>query len=176
MNETNECKLASIALSLRWWRTRHRRARLRIRLENEIPMPKVWLITGSSRGLGRALAEAVLTAGDKLVATARNPEQLADLVERFGDQVRAVALNVTNEPAAAHAVAVATEAFGRLDVLANNAGYGDISPIEDTSLDEFRAQIETNLFGVINVTKAALPLMRSNGPVISSSFPRLVAE
>ena len=123
-------------------------------------MPKVWLITGSSRGLGRALAEAVLTAGDKLVATARNPEQLADLVERFGDRVRAVALDVTNEPAAAHAVAVATEAFGRLDVLANNAGYGDINPIEDTSLDEFRAQIETNLFGVINVTKAALPLMR----------------
>ena len=126
-------------------------------------MPKVWLITGSSRGLGRALAEAVLTAGDKLVATARNPEQLAGLVERFGDQVRAVALDVTNEPAAAHAVAVATEAFGRLDVLANNAGYGDISPIEDTSLDEFRAQIETNLFGVINVTKAALPLMREQG-------------
>jgi NAD(P)-dependent dehydrogenase (short-subunit alcohol dehydrogenase family) len=126
-------------------------------------MPKVWLITGSSRGLGRALAEAVLTAGDKLVATARNPEQLADLVERFGDRVRAVALDVTNDQAAAHAVAVATEAFGRLDVLANNAGYGDIAPLEDTSLDEFRAQIETNLFGVINVTKAALPIMREQG-------------
>jgi NAD(P)-dependent dehydrogenase (short-subunit alcohol dehydrogenase family) len=81
-------------------------------------MPKVWLITGSSRGLGRALAEAVLTAGDKLVASARNPEHLADLVERFGDQVRAVALDVTNDQAATLAVAVATEAFGRLDVLA----------------------------------------------------------
>jgi NAD(P)-dependent dehydrogenase (short-subunit alcohol dehydrogenase family) len=126
-------------------------------------MSKVWLITGSSRGLGRALAEAVLAAEHKLVATARNPAQLADLVERYGDQVRAVALDVTNEQAAAHAVAVATEAFGRLDVLVNNAGYGDISPIEDTSLDEFRAQIETNLFGVINVTKAALPLMREQG-------------
>ena len=137
---------------------------------------QIWLITGSSRGLGRALAEAVLTAGDKLVATARNPEQLADLVERYGDQVRAVALDVTNEQAAAHAVAVTREAFGRLDVLVNNAGYGDISPIEDTSLDEFRAQIETNLFGVINVTKAALPLCGSKGPVISSSSPRLVAE
>jgi NAD(P)-dependent dehydrogenase (short-subunit alcohol dehydrogenase family) len=124
---------------------------------------QIWLITGSSRGLGRALAEAVLTAGDKLVATARKPEQLADLVERFGDQVRAVALDVTNEQAAAHAVAVTRETFGRLDVLVNNAGYGDISPIEDTSLDEFRAQIETNLFGVINVTKAALPLMREQG-------------
>jgi NADP-dependent 3-hydroxy acid dehydrogenase YdfG len=70
---------------------------------------KIWLITGSSRGLGRALAEAVLTVGDKLVATARKPEQLADLVERFGDQVRAVALDVTHEQAAAHAGAVARE-------------------------------------------------------------------
>ena len=129
----------------------------------EILMSKVWLITGSSRGLGRALAEAVLAAGHKLVATARNPAQVEDLVERYGDQVRAVSLDVTNEQAAAHAVAAATEAFGRLDVLVNNAGYGDISPIEDTSLDEFRAQIETNLFGVINVTKAALPLMRKQG-------------
>jgi NAD(P)-dependent dehydrogenase (short-subunit alcohol dehydrogenase family) len=135
--------------------------RLTSNLEKEVLMPKVWLITGSSRGLGRALAEAVLAAGDKLVATARNPEQLADLVERYGDQVRTVALDVTNEQAASHAVA--TRAFGRLDVLANNAGYGDVSPIEDTSLDEFRAQIETNLFGVINVTKAALPLMREQG-------------
>lgn len=126
-------------------------------------MSKVWLITGTSRGLGRALAEAVLAAGHKLVATARNPAQLADLVERYCGQVCAVALDVTNEQAAAHAVAFAIEAFGRLDVLVNNAGYGDISPIEDTSLDEFRSQIETNLFGVINVTKAALPLMRAQG-------------
>src|SRR5258708_33159436 len=126
-------------------------------------MSRLWLITGSSRGLGRALAEAVLAAGDKLVATARNPAQLADLVERYGDRVRAVALDVTNPQAAADAVAVAKEAFGRLDVLVNNAGYGDVSSIEDTSLEEFRAQIETNLFGVINVTKAALPLMREQG-------------
>src|ERR1700737_4215174 len=132
-------------------------------LEKDVPMSKVWLITGSSRGLGRALAEAVLAAGHKLVATARHPAQLAPLVERYGDQVRTVALDVRNEQAAAHAVAVATEAFGRRAVLANKAGHGDISPIEDTSLDEFRAQIETNLFGVINVTKAALPLMREQG-------------
>jgi NAD(P)-dependent dehydrogenase (short-subunit alcohol dehydrogenase family) len=123
-------------------------------------MPKVWLITGSARGLGRALAEAVLAAGQNLVATARNPAQLADLAQRYGDRVRAVALDVTNEQAAADAVAVARKAFGRLDVLANNAGYGNVSPIEDTNLEEFRAQIETNLFGVINVTKAALPWMR----------------
>jgi NAD(P)-dependent dehydrogenase (short-subunit alcohol dehydrogenase family) len=126
-------------------------------------MSKVWLITGSSRGLGRALAEAVLAAGHELVATARNPAQLAALSERFGEQVRSIGLDVTNERAAADAVAVAVEAFGRLDVLVNNAGYGNISPIEDTSLEEFRAQIETNLFGVINVTKAAIPLMREQG-------------
>jgi NAD(P)-dependent dehydrogenase (short-subunit alcohol dehydrogenase family) len=126
-------------------------------------MSKVWLITGSSRGLGRALAEAVLAAGHKLVATARNPAQLAYLADRYGHKVRIAALDVTNEQAAARAVAIAKEAFGRLDVLANNAGYGDVSPIEDTSLEEFRTQIETNLFGVINVTKAALPLMREQG-------------
>ncbi len=123
-------------------------------------MPKVWLITGSSRGLGRALAEAVLAAGHRLVATARKPAQLADLVERYGDQVRAIPLDVTDERAAAQAIAATVAAFGRLDVLVNNAGYGDVGSIEDTSLADFRAQIETNLFGVINVTKAALPLLR----------------
>src|SRR5437764_9000267 len=123
-------------------------------------MSKVWLITGSSRGLGRALAEAVLAEGHQLVATARNPAQLSDLVERYGDQVRAVALDVTVARAAANAVQAAVDAFGRLDVLVNNAGYGDVASIEDTSLADFRAQIETNLFGVINLTKAAIPLMR----------------
>jgi NAD(P)-dependent dehydrogenase (short-subunit alcohol dehydrogenase family) len=121
---------------------------------------KVWLITGSGRGLGRALAEAVLHAGNRLVATARNAEQLGDLVAKYGDRVCAVNLDVTDERAAVDAVAVAVKTFGRLDVLANNAGYGNVSPIEDTSLAEFRTQIETNLFGVINVTKAALPQMR----------------
>lgn len=129
----------------------------------EIPVSQVWLITGSSRGLGRALAKAVLAAGHKLVATARNPAQLADLVRRYGDQVRAVALDVTDERAANDAVKTAIEAFGRLDVLINNAGYGDIGSIEDTSLANFRAQIETNLFGVIIVTKAAIPVMREQG-------------
>src|SRR6202035_6143516 len=114
----------------------------------EVPMPQVWLITGSSRGLGRALAEAVLDKGHKLVATARNPAQLADLAERYDEQAANSAINA------------AFEAFGRLDVLVNNAGYGDVGPIEDTSLADFRAQIETNLFGVINVTKATIPLMR----------------
>jgi len=123
-------------------------------------MSQVWLITGCSRGLGRALAEAVLAEGHQLVATARNPTQLADLVERYGDQVRAVALDVTDARAASNAIQAAVDAFGRLDVLVNNAGYGDVASIEDTSLADFRAQIETNLFGVISVTKAAIPLMR----------------
>jgi len=121
---------------------------------------QVWLITGSSRGLGRALAEAVLAAGHRLVATARNPKQLAEFVERYGDRVRAVALDVTDERASIAAVQMAVDVFGRLDVLANNAGYSNLAAIEDTSLVDFRAQIDTNLFGVINVTKAAIPVMR----------------
>jgi len=124
---------------------------------------QVWLITGSSRGLGRALAEAVLAAGHSLIATARNPKQLSDLVDGYGDRVRAVALDVTDERAAALAVASAVDTFGRLDVLVNNAGYGDLASIEDTTVKDFRAQIETNLFGVIIVTKAAIPVMRRQG-------------
>jgi NAD(P)-dependent dehydrogenase (short-subunit alcohol dehydrogenase family) len=126
-------------------------------------MAKVWLITGSSRGLGRALADAVLAAGHKLVATARDPAHLADLVERHGDQVRTLALDVTDPHAAGNAIAAAVDAFGRLDVLVNNAGYGNIGSIEDTRLEDIRAQIETNLFGVINVTKAAIPVLRKQG-------------
>jgi NAD(P)-dependent dehydrogenase (short-subunit alcohol dehydrogenase family) len=97
------------------------------------------------------------------MATGRDPGQLKDLVVRYGDQVRAVALDVTSEHAATNAVAEAIKAFGRLDVVANNAGYGDVCPIEDMSMDEFRAQIETNLFGVVHVTKAAIPFMRQQG-------------
>jgi NAD(P)-dependent dehydrogenase (short-subunit alcohol dehydrogenase family) len=124
---------------------------------------QVWLVTGSSRGLGRALAEAVLAAGHKLVATARNPAQLADLSDVYSDRVRTVPLDVADEQAARNAISVATETFGQLDVLVNNAGYGNVGPIEDTSLADFRAQIETNLFGVINVAKAAIPHMRERG-------------
>jgi NAD(P)-dependent dehydrogenase (short-subunit alcohol dehydrogenase family) len=126
-------------------------------------MSQVWLITGSSRGLGRALAEAVLAAGHKLVATARDPSQLEDIKERYGDNVLTISLDVTDEQSAASAVKAAVETFGCLDVLVNNAGYGDVGSIEDTCLADFRAQIETNLFGTIIVTKAALPLMREQG-------------
>jgi NAD(P)-dependent dehydrogenase (short-subunit alcohol dehydrogenase family) len=126
-------------------------------------MSKVWLITGSSRGLGRALAEAVLAAGDHVVATARNPAQLGDLVAKYGDKIRAVSLDVTSEAQAKSAVDAAVESFGGLDVLVNNAGYGNVSPVEDTTLEEFRTQIETNLFGVIIMTKAVIPYFRERG-------------
>jgi NAD(P)-dependent dehydrogenase (short-subunit alcohol dehydrogenase family) len=121
---------------------------------------KVWLITGSSRGLGRAFAEAALRAGDRVVATARNPRQLVNLVSKYGDSVRAVELDVTNERQAGQAIDAAVAAFGGLDVLVNNAGYGNVCPVEDTPLADFRAQIETNLFGVIIMTKAVLPYFR----------------
>lgn len=134
-------------------------------------MSKVWLITGSSRGLGRDLAKAVLAAGHRLVATARRPEELHELVSHYGDRVRAVALDVKDPAAARAAVAVATSAFGRLDVVVNNAGYANVNSIEDVAEDDFRTQFETNFFGVVNVTRAALPVMRAqrDGHIIQIS-------
>jgi NAD(P)-dependent dehydrogenase (short-subunit alcohol dehydrogenase family) len=132
-------------------------------IANKNKNTQVWLITGSSRGLGRALAQAVLAEGHKLIATARDPKQLSDLVDRYGHRVRAVSLDVTDERASLAAVQSAVDVFGRLDVVANNAGYGNLSSIEDTSMKDFRAQIETNLFGVVHVTKAAIPIMRRQG-------------
>src|SRR5712664_4736581 len=123
-------------------------------------MSKVWLITGASRGLGRAFTEEALKAGDRVVATARNSEQLVEIASKFGESVRTVSLDVTNEAQAKYAVDAAIQTFGVLDVLVNNAGYGNVCPVEDTSLADFRAQIETNLFGVIIMTKAALPYFR----------------
>ncbi|MGA2715609.1 MAG: SDR family NAD(P)-dependent oxidoreductase [Bryobacteraceae bacterium] len=123
-------------------------------------MPKVWFVTGSASGLGRNIAEAVLAAGDRLVATARDPRRLKDLVEKHGDRVRAVSLDVADEGAALGAVRVAVGAFGRLDVVVNNAGYGDVAPFEQLSSDRFKAVIDTNFYGVVNVTRAALPIMR----------------
>jgi NAD(P)-dependent dehydrogenase (short-subunit alcohol dehydrogenase family) len=123
-------------------------------------MSKVWIITGASRGLGRAFTEAVLDAGDRVVVTARNPEQLVELKVRYSERVRTVALDVTNEGQAKAAFEAAVASFGGLDVLVNNAGYGYVCPVEDTPLADFRAQIETNLFGVIIMTKAVLPYFR----------------
>jgi NAD(P)-dependent dehydrogenase (short-subunit alcohol dehydrogenase family) len=125
--------------------------------------PQVFLVTGASRGLGRAIAEAIPAAGHRLVATARNPRSLDDLVAQHPDAVRAVALDVTDPDAARAAVQAAVDAFGRLDVVVNNAGYADLAAVEDVTLDAFRAQIDTNLLGVVNVTKAALPVLREQG-------------
>jgi NAD(P)-dependent dehydrogenase (short-subunit alcohol dehydrogenase family) len=120
---------------------------------------KTWLITGSTRGFGLELAKAALDGGDNVVATARRPEQLEELVIKYGDRVRTVALDVTDPAAARAAVRAAVDAFGTLDVVVNNAGYANSAPIEEMADDDFRAQIETNLFGVVNVTKAALPVL-----------------
>jgi NAD(P)-dependent dehydrogenase (short-subunit alcohol dehydrogenase family) len=126
-------------------------------------MPQVFFLTGSSRGLGRQIAEAALAAGHQLVATARNPVALADLADRYGGQVLPVALDVTDPEAASAAVTAGTEAFGRIDVVVNNAGYANLAAVEDITLADFRAQVDANLFGVVNVTKAALPVLRAQG-------------
>ena len=123
-------------------------------------MSKVWLVTGSASGLGRNISEAVLASGDCLVATARDPRYLEDLVQKYGDHVRAAPLDVTDEGAAHAAVLVAVDAFGRLDVVVNNAGYGDVAPFEQLSSERFKAVMDTNFYGVVYVTRAALPIMR----------------
>ncbi|MCQ4212817.1 SDR family NAD(P)-dependent oxidoreductase, partial [Streptomyces longispororuber] len=134
-------------------------------------MSKTWLITGSSRGLGRAIAEAVLANGDNLVATARRTEPLNDLAEQYGDRIKLFTLDVTDPEAARRAVRTAVDTFGRLDVVVNNAGYADMAAIEDMSDDAFRAQIDANLYGVVNVTRAALPFLREqrSGHIIQIS-------
>lgn len=134
-------------------------------------MTRTWLITGSTRGFGRELAVAALDHGDNVVATARRPEQLGDLARSYGAQVRTVALDVTDPAAARAAVQVAAEEFGSLDVVVNNAGHAISAAIEEMTAEDFRAQIEANLFGVVNVTKAALPLLhrQRSGHIIQFS-------
>ena len=102
----------------------------------------------------------MLASGDRLAATARDPRRLEDLVEKYGDQVRPVPLDVADEDAAYAAVRVAVDAFRRLDVVVNNAGYGDIAPFEQLSSERFKALVDTNFYGVVYVTRAALPTMR----------------
>src|SRR3989475_4114649 len=121
----------------------------------------VWLVTGSGSGLGRNIAETVLAAGHRLVATARDPRRLEDLVNKYGDQIRTAALDVTDEKAAQASVQIGVDVFGHLDVVVNNAGYGDIAPFEQLSSERFKALMDTNFYGVVNVTRAALPIMRN---------------
>jgi NAD(P)-dependent dehydrogenase (short-subunit alcohol dehydrogenase family) len=124
---------------------------------------KVWFITGCSKGFGRIWAEAALERGDKVAATARDASTLAPLAEKYGDDVLALALDVQDMEADFAAVKQAHEKFGRLDVVVNNAGYGLFGTIEEVSPEQARDQIETNLFGALWVTQAALPILREQG-------------
>ncbi|MYV45581.1 SDR family NAD(P)-dependent oxidoreductase [Streptomyces sp. SID2888] len=126
-------------------------------------MSKVWFVTGSSRGLGRAIVAAALEAGDRVVATARKPAQLDDLVARHGDRIHPVGLDVTDPEQVRSAVQEGLKVFGRYDVVVNNAGYADLASVEDVTVEDFRAQIDTNLYGVVHVSKAVLPLLREQG-------------
>jgi len=126
-------------------------------------MQQTWFITGSSRGFGRALVVAALQAGDRVAATARRPEQLDDLVAEYGDRILPLQLDVTDAAQAAEALSEARDRFGRVDVIVNNAGYANVSPIETTDDADFRTQFETNFWGVYNVSKAAIPLLRAQG-------------
>ncbi|WP_446743214.1 SDR family oxidoreductase [Silvibacterium acidisoli] len=123
-------------------------------------MAKVWLITGSGNGLGRDIAEAALAAGDNVVAGARRPEELAPLVEQYRERITPVTLEVRDEAQAQAAVKTAVDTYGRLDVLVNNAGYGLFSPFEQIDTEDFKAVVDTCLYGVVYTTRAALPVMR----------------
>lgn len=126
-------------------------------------MSKTWFVTGASKGFGREWTEAALERGDRVAATARKPETLEDLVDTYGASVLALLLDVTDRLAAQAAVQQAAEHFGRLDVVVNNAGYGHFGMVEELTEDELRSQLETNLFGAVWVTQAALPIMRRQG-------------
>jgi NAD(P)-dependent dehydrogenase (short-subunit alcohol dehydrogenase family) len=122
---------------------------------------RTWLITGSSRGFGREIAIAALEAGDNVVATARRPELLTDVVTKYGDRALALAHDVTDPSSAESVVARAVERFDRLDVVVNNAGYTSTGALETMPMEDFRAQIESNFFGTVYVTRAALPILRT---------------
>lgn len=123
-------------------------------------MAKVWFITGASKGFGRVWAKAALERGDSVAATARDTRSLEDLVAAHGERALGLELDVTDKAAIDRSVGAAHERFGRLDVVVNNAGYGQFGAIEEVSEEEARRQIETNLFGPLWVTKAVLPILR----------------
>lgn len=126
-------------------------------------LPKTWFITGTSRGFGRIWTEAALARGDRVVATARNSEALAPLQERYREQILALQLDVRDRPAVQAALAQGHAHFGRLDVVVNNAGFGVFGMVEEVSEEQAREQMETNFFGALWVTQAALPLLRAQG-------------
>jgi NAD(P)-dependent dehydrogenase (short-subunit alcohol dehydrogenase family) len=124
---------------------------------------KTWFITGTSRGFGREWTVAALERGDRVAATARDVRALDDLAAKYGDSVLTLPLDVTDRTAAFETVAQAHDRFGQLDVIVNNAGYGQFGMVEELSEKEVRDQIETNLFGALWVTQAALPYLRAQG-------------
>jgi NAD(P)-dependent dehydrogenase (short-subunit alcohol dehydrogenase family) len=134
-------------------------------------MTKVWFITGSSRGLGRSLTEAVLATGDRVAATARQPQQLADLVSKYPDQLLPLKLDVTKKDEIVIAVEKTIKHFGRIDVLVNNAGFGIVGAAEAFTDEQVRSQLETNLYAPIEITRAVLPYMRKqrNGRILQIS-------
>lgn len=130
---------------------------------NSTSTPKIWFITGTSRGFGRVWTEAILKRGDKVAATARNLESISDFKEKYGDNVLTLELDVTNHYQVKKAVEQAHAHFGRLDIVFNNAGYSLVGTIEEATADEVRAMFETNVYGPLAVIQAALPLLREQG-------------
>ena len=124
---------------------------------------KVWFITGTSRGFGREWTIAALERGDKVAATARNTDSLSDLVDKYGEAILPITLDVTDRDADFAAVKQAHDHFGRLDIVVNNAGYGHFGFVEELSEADARDQIETNVFGALWITQAALPFLRAQG-------------
>jgi NAD(P)-dependent dehydrogenase (short-subunit alcohol dehydrogenase family) len=124
---------------------------------------KVWFITGAGRGLGAALGKALLAVGEKVVATGRNPRSVEDALGGNNENLLTLGLDVTNEEQAETVVAETVARFGRIDVLVNNAGYGMVGSLEESSAEEVEAQYRTNVFGLLNVTRAALPTLRAQG-------------
>lgn len=134
-------------------------------------MTKTWLITGCSTGFGRLLAQAALERGDRVVATARDPRALSHFADAFPTTARTTALDVTKTQDAAKAVSLAEQAFGGLDILVNNAGFGFIGAIEEATPDEYRPMFDTNIIGLLETTRAALPTLRktSAGRIVNMS-------
>lgn len=128
-----------------------------------VNQPKVWFITGSSRGFGRIWTEAALQRGDKVAATARNVESIADFKEKYGDNVLTLPLDVTHPVQVQSAVKAAHNHFGKLDIVINNAGYSLVGTIEEAKAEEIRALYETNVLGPVSVIQAVLPIMREQG-------------
>jgi len=124
---------------------------------------KVWFITGTSRGFGRVWADAALKRGDKVAATARKLASIADLKEKYGENVLTLELDVTKPDQVKNAIEQAHTHFGRLDIVLNNAGYSLVGTIEEASADDVRAMYDTNIFGTLSVIQAALPLLRKQG-------------